>query len=93
MCGCPIIVVDATFALLVPFGVVLLHIMINGRLFVVINTCPPAYRLAAVISHSPLRLAGLTHLKLLSSSSLQSKARVVVFEELMYSFVKTRGIC
>jgi len=37
MCGCPIIVVDATFALLVPFGAVLLHIMINGRLFVVIT--------------------------------------------------------
>ena len=37
---------------------------------------PPACRLAAVISHSPLRLASLTHLKLLSSSSLQSKARV-----------------
>ena len=77
------------FALLVPFGAVLLHIMINGRLFVVINTCPPACRLAAVISHSPLRLAGLTHLKLLSSSRLQSKARV---EELMYWFVKTRAI-
>jgi len=76
MCGCPIIVVDATFALLVPFGAVLLHVMINGRLFVVIITHPPACRLAAVISHSPLRLAGLTHLKLLSSSSLQSKARV-----------------
>jgi len=42
-----------------------------------------------VISHSPLRLAGLTHLKLLSSSRLQSKARV---EELMYWFVKTRAI-
>ena len=54
-------VVDATFALLVPFGAVLLHIMINGRLFVVINTCPPACRLQAVISHSFL-LAGLTHL-------------------------------
>ena len=54
-------VVDATFALLVPFGAVLLHIMINGRLFVVINTCPPACRLQAVISHSFI-LAGLTHL-------------------------------
>ena len=63
--------------------------MINGRLFIVINTCPPACRLQAVISHSPLRLAGLTHLKLLSSSRLQSKARV---EELMYWFVKTRAI-
>ena len=35
--------------------------MINGRLFVVINTCPPACCLQAVISHSIL-LAGLTHL-------------------------------
>ena len=57
----PSSVVDATFALLVPFGAVLLHIMINGRLFVVINTCPPACRLQAVISHSFI-LAGLTHL-------------------------------
>ena len=70
-----LIVLDATFALLVPFGAVLLHVMINGRLFVVVITHPPACRLAAVISHF-LSLAGLTHLKLLSSSSLQSKARV-----------------
>ena len=78
------------FALLVPFGAVLLHVMINGRLFVVIITHPPACRLAAVISHSPLRLAGLTHLKLLSSTSLQRKVHV---EESMYWFVKTRAIC
>ena len=51
---------------------------------------PPVCRLAAVISHSPLRLAGLTHLKLLSSTSLQSKVHV---EESMYWFVKTRAIC
>ena len=56
MCGCPIIVVDATFALLVPFGAVLLHVMINGRLFVVINTHPPACHLAAEISHFSLWL-------------------------------------
>ena len=54
-------IVDATFALLVPFGAVLLHIMINGYLFVVINTCPPACRLQTVISYSFI-LAGLTHL-------------------------------
>ena len=63
---------------------------------------PPACRLAAVISHSPLRLAGLTHLKLLSSSSLQSKARVwgvdvLVCEDsrylLKYWFVKAIPSC
>jgi len=75
------------FALLVPFGAVLLHIMINGRLFVVINTHPPACRLAAVISHSPLRLVWFDTSHTLSSwKSLQSKLPV---EESMYWFVKT----
>jgi len=51
--------------------------MINGRLFVVVITHPSACRLAAVISHSPLRLAGLTHLKLLSKFKI-SKARFML---------------
>ena len=62
-------------ALLVPFGAVLLHIMTNGHLFVVIimsSRCLPS----CSSELSPLRLAGLTHLKILSSSRLQSKARV-----------------
>jgi hypothetical protein len=30
MCGCSIIIVHETFAILVPFGAILLHVMING---------------------------------------------------------------
>ena len=65
-------------------------------------SCLATCRLAAVISHSPFRLAGLTHLKLLSSSSLQSKARVwgvdiLVCEDsrylLKYWFVKAIPSC
>ena len=89
------------FTLLVPFGAILLHIMINGRLFVVINTHPPACHLAAEISHFSLWL--VWHISmLLSNSILQSKARVwgvdiLVCEDsrylLKYWFVKAIPSC
>ena len=90
-------------ALLVPFGAVLLHILINGHLFVVIIIMSSRCLPSCSSELSPLRLAGLTHLKLLSSStSLQSKARVwgvdvLVCEDsrylLKYWFVKAIPSC
>ena len=81
------IVVDATFALLVPFGAVLLHVMINGHLFVVIITHPSTCRLAASVL--PFGWFDTSQV-IVEVQNLQSKVHV---EESMYWFVKTRVIC
>jgi len=79
------------FALLVPFGAILLHVMINGRLFVVIITHPPACRLCSsdLSFSSPFGWFDTSQV-IVEVQNLQSKVHV---EESMYWFVKTRAIC